>query len=198
MEKVSRNIERGQATRQLLVVTATKLFGEHGYEGTSIEAVLRESGLSRGALYHHFDSKEALFEAVFEAIEVELANAAVAATRGVADLAEILRIGANSFLEAAQAGRIRQIVLVDAPAALGWQKWREIEARHGLGLIKATLEAAAVRGQMPRDLIEVHAHMLLAALIEVALMVARAEDPKAAASSGRAALGQLIDRLLGP
>ena len=157
----------------MLVATAATLFAEHGYEATSIEAVL-------------------------EAIEVELANAAIAATRGVTDPAEILRIGADTFLEAAQAGRIRRIVLLDAPAALGWQKWREIEARHGLGLIKATLEAAAAHGQMPRDLTDVHAHMLLAALIEVALMVARAEDPKAAASGGRAALGRLIDRMLGP
>src|SRR5260370_22487458 len=109
---------------------------------------LGEQGVSGGALYHHFDSKESLFEAVLEAIEVELANAAIAATRGVTDPGEILRIGADTFLEAAQAGRIRRIVLLDAPAALGWQKWREIEARHGLGLIKATLEAAAAHGQI--------------------------------------------------
>lgn len=193
---MSKKVERGQATRLRIVATATALFSELGYEATSIEAVLRDSGVSRGALYHHFDSKESLFEAVLEAIEAELAQAAIAASRGIADPANALRAGCDVFLDLTRTTKIRQIVLVDAPAVLGWQKWREIEARYGFGLLKAALEAAAARGQLRPDLVDMCAHMLLAALIEVALMVSRADDPADALKSGRAALGELLDRLL--
>ena len=195
---MSKKVERGLATRLRIVATATTLFSELGYEATSIEAVLRESGVSRGALYHHFDSKDALFEAVLEAIEADLAQAAIAASRDIADPAKALRAGCDVFLDLTQTAKVRQIVLVDAPAVLGWQKWREIEARYGFGLLKAALEAAAARGQVRRDLVDVFAHMLLAALIEVALMVSRADDPAEALKSGRTALGELMDRLLTP
>ncbi|HEY6718955.1 MAG TPA: TetR/AcrR family transcriptional regulator, partial [Reyranella sp.] len=168
---MSKKVERGQATRLRIVATATTLFSQLGYEATSIEAVLRESGVSRGALYHHFDSKDALFEAVLEAIEADLAQAAIAASRDIADPAKALRVGCDVFLDLTQTKKVRQIVLVDAPAVLGWQKWREIEARYGFGLLKAALEAAAAQGQVRQDLVDVFAHMLLAALIEVALMV---------------------------
>jgi AcrR family transcriptional regulator len=193
---MSKKVERGQATRLRIIASATTLFSELGYEATSIEAVLRESGVSRGALYHHFDSKDALFEAVLEAIEADLAQAAIAASRDISDPAKALRAGCDVFLDLTQTRKVRQIVLVDAPAVLGWQKWREIEARYGFGLLKAALEAAATRGQVRQDLVDVFAHMLLAALIEVALMVSRADDPAEALKSGRTALGELMDRLL--
>jgi AcrR family transcriptional regulator len=195
---MSKKVERGQATRLRIIASATTLFSELGYEATSIEAVLRESGVSRGALYHHFDSKDALFEAVLEAIEADLAQAAIAASRDISDPAKALRAGCDVFLDLTQTRKVRQIVLVDAPAVLGWQKWREIEARYGFGLLKAALEAAATRGQVRQDLVDVFAHMLLAALIEVALMVSRADDPAEALKSGRTALGELMDRLLTP
>jgi AcrR family transcriptional regulator len=193
---MSRNVERGLVTRQSLIATATGLFTKVGYDATSIEAVLRESGVSRGALYHHFDSKEQLFEAVLEALEAELAQATVAAAQGVADPAKALQLGCGTFLDLAQTPKVRQIVLVDAPAVLGWQKWREIDARHGFGLLKAVLASAADNGRVRRELVDTFAHMLLAALFEVALMVSRAENTEATLRSGRAALGELIDRLL--
>jgi AcrR family transcriptional regulator len=193
---MSRNVERGLVTRQSLIATATGLFTKVGYDATSIEAVLRESGVSRGALYHHFDSKEQLFEAVLEALEAELAQATVAAAHGVTDPAKALQRGCDTFLDLAQTPKVRQIVLVDAPAVLGWQKWREIDARHGFGLLKAVLASAADDGRVRRELVDTFAHMLLAALFEVALMVSRAENPEATLRSGRAALGELIDRLL--
>jgi AcrR family transcriptional regulator len=195
---MNKKLERGQDTRLRMVAVATRLFGELGYEATSIEAVLRESGVSRGALYHHFASKEALFEAVLEAAEAEISTATIAASRGVADPVEALRVGCETFMELAQAGPVRQIVLIDAPTALGWQKWREIEARHGLGLLKAGLNAVAKRGQLRPELVDTFAHILLAALIEVAMMIARADDPAAALRSGRTALHQLTDKLLAP
>jgi AcrR family transcriptional regulator len=195
---MNKKVERGQDTRLRMVSVATTLFGELGYEATSVEVVLRDSGVSRGALYHHFASKESLFEAVLEAVEAELAVATLKASRGIADPVEALHEGFDTFLALAQAGRVRQIVLMDAPAVLGWQKWREIEARHGFGLLKAALLATVERGRMRKDLLDVFAHILLAALIEIALMVARADDPANALQSGRMALRHLTDRLFAP
>jgi len=193
---MSKKIERGQATRGRLVATAARLFAEKGYEATSIEDLLRELGMSRGALYHHFDSKEAVFEAVLHEIEAEVAQATVEASRGTRDPAAALRAGCEAFLELARTPRIRQIALTDAPAALGWKKWREIEAQHGLGLLKAALGRAAETGRLRADQVDMFAHVLLAALIEVALMIARSENSKAAVQQGRKALARLIDSLV--
>src|SRR5262249_30564229 len=93
---------------------------------------------------------------------------------------------------------IRQIVLTDAPAVLGWQKWRDIDARFGFGLLKSSLKAAAAEGRLRADLVETYAHILLAAMLETALVIARADRPAEAARLGRVALKELIDKLLGP
>src|SRR5260370_29051213 len=166
---MSKKVERGQATRLRIVATATTLFSELGYEATSIEAVLRESSVSRGALYHHFDRKDALVEAGLEAIEADLGQAAIAASRDIADPAKALRTGCDIFLDLTQTKKVRQIVLVDAPAVLGWQKWREIEARYGFGLLKAALEAAAARGQVRGGPVARCAPLVPSALGQVAL-----------------------------
>ena len=195
---MSRKVEQGRATRRELVAIATRLFATNGYDGTSVDDVLREAGISRGALYHHFAGKDALFEAVLEAVEAKVAETLVEAARGVRDPVEVLRAGCAAWLRLAQEPTVRQIALVDAPTAVGWRKWREIDERYALGLLKTTLRAAAADGRLHRDSVDVLAHMLLAALAEVALVVARAPDPAAAARAGKVAVDQLLDRLLAP
>jgi AcrR family transcriptional regulator len=195
---MSKRIAQGQATRQHIVDAATRLFTTVGYEGTSIEAVLVESSVSRGALYHHFASKEALFAAVLDKAEADAAAAIVAASRAIADPVAALRAGCMAWLALARDPTVRQIVLIDAPAVVGWKAWRDVEERYSLGLIKAPLRKIAAAGRLRPDLIDMLAHMLLAALNEVALMIARADDAAAAARSGQAAVDELIERLLGP
>ncbi|HEX2890734.1 TetR/AcrR family transcriptional regulator [Vineibacter terrae] len=195
-QATDRKAAKGQATRAQIVQTATLLFSTAGYEATSIETVLARSGVSRGALYHHFASKEALFTAVLEAMEARIAQATIDASRGIADRVEAMRVGGEAFLELSRDPAIRQIVLIDAPAVLGWQKWRDIDARFGFGLLKGSLQAAADDGRLRPDLVDIYAHILLAALLETALVIARAEDPAAAARLGRTALQELIDKLL--
>src|ERR1700722_5824324 len=92
-ERPNRNVTRGEATRGQLVAIATRMFAERGYEDTSIEAVLREAGVSRGSLYHHFASKEALFEAVAEEVETSVGAQTMAAASGSAGPVEALRAG---------------------------------------------------------------------------------------------------------
>jgi AcrR family transcriptional regulator len=192
---VNRKIAQGVTTRGQLVAIGRRLFAAHGYDGTSIEAVLREAKISRGALYHHFDGKEALFAAVLETVEADVAGAIAKAAGGVADPVAAFRAGCDAWLRLARDPVVRQIALIDAPAVVGWQQWRAIDERYAFGMLKAGLQAAAAAGRVRADVVEVLAHMLLAALAEVALVVARAGDGAKAIRQGQAAVRELLDRL---
>jgi len=195
---MSVRIEQGQATRQQIIVVATDLFARHGYEGTSVEAVLAASEVSRGALYHHFASKEALFEAVLERVEQGIAKRIVAAASVGPDAVGRLRAGCLAWLRIAEDPTAQQIALIDAPSVVGWQKWREIDGRYAFGLLKGALAAVAAEGRIRPELVEVLAHMLLAALLELALVIARADKPRAALKTGEAAVDDLLRRLVAP
>jgi AcrR family transcriptional regulator len=192
----NKNVERGVGTRREIVDAAMKLFAERGYAGVSIEAVLAACGISRGALYHHFASKEALFEAVFEAVEIDVTNRVVSRSAGANDPSEAVWAGCEAFLDLTQEPVVRQIMLTDAPAVLGWDKWREIDARHAFGLLKAALGPAAAEAGLRAEVVDAFAHMLLASLSEVALMIAQAEDAPVALANGKAALRELLARVL--
>ncbi len=198
MAGTNKNAERGAATREHLLAVATRLFAEHGYDDTSIEAVLQESGASRGSLYHHFRGKDALFEAVLEAVEADVGQRTTAQAAGAADAFGVLRAGSLAWIRLAGDPVVQRILLIDAPAVLGWQRWREMEERHALGMIKAVLAEIARAGRLAPDLADMFAHMLLASLNEIALFIARADDPAAAMRSGAAAVDELLHRLLGP
>ena len=193
---MNKKAERGRATREHLVDVATRLFAEHGYEDTSIEAVLRECEISRGALYHHFNGKEALFEAVFQAVETAVSEEMAAASAGLTDPVEALREGCLTWIRLAGDPVVQRIVLIDAPSVLGWQRWREIEDQHSLGLAKAVLRRAAQDGRLPRELADPFAHMLLVSLNEIATIIARSDDPETAMREGRAAVEEYLRRLL--
>jgi AcrR family transcriptional regulator len=191
------NVERAASTRAKIVTAARRLFAINGYEGTSTEAVLAESQVSRGALYHHFANKEALFAAVLEAVEEDITAETARAGGSAADPVEALRRAFDSFLAMACEVEVRQIVLTDAHSVLGWQKWREIEGRYGLGRLKLALQMIASTGRIREDMVDIYAHILLASLIEVAFLTARAADPAVAAGEGRRAMRELLDRLIG-
>jgi AcrR family transcriptional regulator len=194
---VNRKLERGEATRQELVEAATRLFAERGYEDTSIEAVLRETGVSRGALYHHFAGKEALFEAVLESVEEGVAQAVRESVADMTDPVESLRQGMHAWLDLTDDPVVRRVSLIDAPAVVGWEKWRGTDERHGFGMMKHALEMLAEAGHVRPELVDVLAHMLLAALVEVALLIARSDDPAAAKKDGQDAIEELLSSLVG-
>jgi AcrR family transcriptional regulator len=188
---------RGVATRERLLAAARQLFGEHGYEATSIESVLEASGVARGALYHHFKSKAELFDAVLAEVLIEIAErtAAAAVTAGNSDPLEGLRTGSHAWLQMALDPAIQRIALLDPTNAVGWARWREQDQAHSLGGLRAELMRLAGEGRVPREQAELLAHVLLAALNEAALFVAYAEDKAAAAETARATVDTLLDRL---
>lgn len=187
--------ERAEATRTQLIDAAAGLFAEHGFAGVGTEDVVRAAGLTRGALYHHFADKRALFEAVHERQEEQLVAAIgqrMLEARGDADP---LVVGMRAFLDACTEPAVLRIALLDAPTVLGWRRWREIDERYGLGLIMGALEAAmaagVLRGQDPRPL----AHLVLAALGEAAQLIAHAGDPAHARTEVEPALLSLLGGL---
>lgn len=189
-------IEKAASTKAKIIAVARRLFATRGYAGTSTEAVLEESQISRGALYHHFENKEALFAAVMEAVEADITTATAHARGNLTDPVEALERAFSAFLDMACETEVRQIVLTDAHSVLGWQKWREIEDRYGLGRLKQALKLIAGTGRIHEDMVDVFAHILLASLIEVAFLVARSPDSRAAARTGRKAMKELLERLL--
>jgi AcrR family transcriptional regulator len=189
---------QGRATRGQLIAVATRLFTDHGYEDTSIEAVLSAAGVSRGALYHHFAGKEALFEAVVADVSDRVTIELAAAVRDCTDPVDALLTAAKAWIGLAGDPGIQRIVLVDAPSVLGWDRWRAMDDGQTLGAMRAMLQAVSDSGRLPATLVDPFAHMILGALDELALVVARAGDPAAAVAEGRTAVEALLSRLLRP
>jgi AcrR family transcriptional regulator len=183
-----RQQERTAATRRAIVLAARELFAEAGYEATTIEDIVRRAGVSKGALYHHYADKVEVLVAVYEDLEAELVESLLAVAAET-DPVAALRVGCRAFLDACLGPVFRRIALVDAPGALGWERWRSIDARHGFGLLVAGLRAAADGRRVSPEHLEERAHLLLAALIEAALLIGHSD----AVDATREAMGTLID-----
>jgi AcrR family transcriptional regulator len=190
--KPNRRVEQGEATRAQLVATARGLFATRGYANVGTEEIVRAAGVTRGALYHHFSGKAALFRAVVEEVDRDLMARLAAEAAGATDPLDAMHRGAATFLDACLDEEIQRITLIDAPAVLGWAQWREIGAQYGVGLVEGVLSAAMEAGQIERQPVRPLAHVLIGALDEAALMVARADDVAAA----RAEVGEIVDRLV--
>jgi AcrR family transcriptional regulator len=183
---------QSESTRSELIAAGRRLFTERGYAATSTEEIVREAGVTRGALYYHFKDKRALFEAVFEYLEGSLGPKMAAVVRPGRDAWETFFNGCNAFLDISQERDIQQIVLIDGPSVLGWETWRAIEARYGLAPVAAGLRAAMDGGFIGKQPVEPLAQLVLAAINEAALAIARADDPKAARREVGDALGRLL------
>ncbi len=190
--------ERSASTRADLVQAARVLFARHGFASVGTEAIAIAAGVTRGALYHQFAGKTKLFEAVYEAIEEDLARGLgelIAAT-GASDPIEVMRLGANAWLDACGEQEVQQIVLLDGPAVLGWARWREIGMRYALGLIEGLLSHAIEVGRIPPQPVRALAHVLVGALDEAGLYIARAEDLPSASEEMRTVIDMLVRNLV--
>ncbi|HEY5977162.1 MAG TPA: TetR/AcrR family transcriptional regulator [Solirubrobacterales bacterium] len=187
--------ERSESTRGALVAAARSLFAERGYAGVGTEEIVRTAGVTRGALYHHFKDKRELFEAVYVQIEVELTEqiAASALSGGAESPIAAMQLAVDQFLRACTEPEVQQIALLDGPSVLGWDRWREIGAEHGLGLVEASLQGAIDVGEIEEQPVRPLAHVLLGALDEAAMLVSRSEDPE----SARVEVGKTLGALLG-
>lgn len=171
------------------------MFQRRGFAAVSAEEIVAAAGVTRGALYHHFDGKKGLFEAVVVAAMAKL-HADLAASAGdvAASPMAALRAIADAFLDRLVDARLRRLLFVDAPSVLGWTRWRALDAEYGLGGLERVIAAAVAAGEARPQSVTVAAHLLLAAMIEAAMLIA-ADDGAASRADVRAGLHGLIDAL---
>jgi AcrR family transcriptional regulator len=189
--------ERAAETRDALIAAARPLFAAQGFAEVALESIVRAAGVTRGALYHHFADKTELFAAVFEQVEEEVAarmGGAIAASKQT-DPVEVMRLGAGFWLDACSDPEVQRIVLVDAPAVLGWTRWTEIGNRHNIGLVRALLTNAVETGRVPPQPIEATVLTILGAMREATLYVALAEDHEQARQEAGVVINRLIQAL---
>ncbi len=190
--------ERSAATKDALLAAARPLFASKGFGGVSADAIANEAGVTRGAMYHQFTDKTELFAAVFEAVEAEVMTtvAAQVAESGDEDPIALMRLGARAWLDACAEPEVHRIVLIEAPSVLGWERWREIGMGYGMGMVQGMIDHAIGVGRIPPQPTEPLAHVVIGALDEAALYVARADDPARARDETSRVLDRLIDGLV--
>ena len=189
--------ERAAETREALIEAARPLFAAQGFAEVALETIVRAAGVTRGALYHHFADKTELFAAVFEKVEGEVAarmGEAIAASNQT-DPVEVMRLGADFWLDVCSDPEVQRIVLVDAPAVLGWTRWTEIGDRYNTGMVRALLTNAVETGRIPPQPIEATVLTILGAMREATLYVARSEDHDQARKDAGAVMNRLIRAL---
>ena len=193
----SRKAEQSEATRSELMAVARELFAERGYSGVGTEEIVQRARVTRGALYHHFRDKKDLFRAVHEQVEADLAEqlGRQLAEGPTDDPIALLRRGVRTFLDYCMNPALARIALVDAPSVLGWEEWRRVDEKYGLGLVMAGLQGAMAAGAIREQPVRPLAHLILGAIGEAGMLIANADDPQAAREEVEAPLLGLLDGL---
>ncbi|HEY8467508.1 MAG TPA: helix-turn-helix domain-containing protein [Solirubrobacterales bacterium] len=188
------NAERSAATQDALLASARALFAERGYAEVGVAELARGAGVTTGAVYHHFGSKEGLFRALLEAIHAEVAERIAEAAAGL-DPWNQLVTGCRAFLEASTAPEVQRIMLVDGPAVLGWSAWRELDARTSMRQLEEVLELLVREGEVADQPLAPLAHLLSGAMNEAALWLAQSDDRDRDLARTTAALTRMLEAL---
>ncbi len=184
--------EQVAQTRAALVAAGRRLFGTKGFTATSVEDIAREARVTTGALYHHFPTKAALFEAVFEQVHEDLGAASLAAAADASDAIELLVAGIGAFLDKVLEPEVQRIIITDAPAVLGLPRFTELDERHAYAATVAALEAANDSGALHIDDPPTLARLLFGALTRAGLLIASSPEPTATRDAVAATLRALI------
>jgi AcrR family transcriptional regulator len=197
-QRGSLRAEQVAQTRAALIAAGRRLFGTRGFAATSVEDVAREARVTTGALYHHFPTKTALFETVFEAVHADLMAASAAAASGVADEIDLLARGIDVFLDAVLEPDVQRIIITDAPAVLGLARFTELDERYAFAAIAGALKAAATAGTLRVPDPDTLARLLLGALVRGGMLIASAADPARTRDQVSAAIRALLAGLGNP
>jgi AcrR family transcriptional regulator len=190
---------QSRATTKKLIAAATQEFSLRGYANASTETIVRHAGVTRGALYHHFKDKKNLFFAVFEEAQRAIARRIEARVDDVDDPWRQLVIGCRAFLQACSEPGLQQIVVIDAPAVLDWNAYREVDETlpgSGFSLLKQGLQELIDRNIIKPLSVDAAAHLLSGAMDEAAVWIARCDDLERALAEAQRALESLLDGLL--
>ena len=186
---------RSRNTTSRILCEARRLFAEHGFAGVSAEQIVAAAGVTRGALYHHFDGKKGLFRAVLEQVQAEIEQRVRAAVVRAQDPMGMLIAGNNEFLAACLDPGSQRILLTDAPAVLGWEEWRTVDEDHVQGKYRAFLSRLMDEGVLRPLPVDALAHIISGAANEAAFWAARADDPQTALAQAQSTMAELIRSL---
>ncbi|MCV7065872.1 TetR/AcrR family transcriptional regulator [Mycolicibacterium farcinogenes] len=184
--------QRSEATRAALVAAARSLFVERGYAAVSTGDIARVAAVTRNALYYHFPTKEAVFRAVYEDVEGQLAQRVLPAAAAHDTIRGQLEAGIEEFLDGCLDPTVARISVLQAPAALGFAQMREIDNRNYLGTLRDGIRTAIDTGELAGLPVDTLASMLIGALDEAALLIATADDPAAARRDAGAVAQALV------
>ena len=187
--------ERREKTQTAIIKAAKRIFGERGFAAATMDDIAAGARVAKGAVYHHFPTKEALFEAVFDQVSRELVADLDRISRAEKDALAAMAAGTQGYFAACSKGATGQIILRDGPAVLGWERWREIDARHFGGKFPRALTAAMDAGLIARQPIEPLARLLLGAVTEAAVAVSAGPDIGKAGTDYARAFRSLLDAL---
>jgi AcrR family transcriptional regulator len=176
----SRRLDYSESTRKALVDSAITLFTKQGYAATSLDAVARRARVTKGALYHHFSGKQALFEAAFDLVEQAAVGRLSEVLAGAGTPWERAIHGVEVYIQSCLDPSYQRIVVHEGPVVMGWERWRETEEHFSYGLVRGTIEALISSGEIVELPIEVTARILFGALAAGATIIASAADPKKA------------------
>jgi AcrR family transcriptional regulator len=189
----NKHVQKSNQTRAHLLATAREMFVARGYAHVSAEEIVQAAGMTRGALYHHFDGKDGLFAALYDQMQDEVSARIDASCVGIDDEMQAFRVCCFTWLEACVDPDFQQVVLRDAPNVLSWEAWLAADEDNSLHNIQESLGKLAQQGVIAPDGLDALAHMLIGGMNQVALYIARADDPHAALGDAK----RWLERVLG-
>lgn len=192
---VKKNKVETEVTIRKLLEVARRHFTEQGYADATLEEIVSEASLTRGALYHHFGNKKGLFHVVVEAVQQEIAERIETEAAKSNDVWEQLLLGCRAFVVAAVKPESKRILLLDGPAVLGWETWRLMDEQNSMRLLRSQLQFMKQQGELKQISIEAMTHLLSGALNEAALWIAQAPDDNQALEETMEAISYLLQGL---
>ena len=190
--KTSRRQDYSSSTKRALLDNATKLFTDHGYAGTSLDEVVAAARVTKGALYHHFPSKLALFESVFVRCQEDSKKQIEKSLRESKDPWERARLGLRTFLDICQQPTFRRICIQEGPVALGHERWLNVEKEFSFGLVAGIVEDLLKDMGGADELAETFAHIFYGALQSAGDFVADSEDSEDASDKVQAVISAIL------
>lgn len=189
----TRREEYAEATRQALLAAGREIFAREGYQAAGIEAISRAARVTRGAFYHHFDDKKALFDAVVSSLQSEAAARVQEISGGKTRIWDRLYTGIDAYLDVSLEPAYARIVVQEAPVVLGSARFAEIEEKYPMALLKATLKALKREGELVFDDIDLLGHMLDAVICELSIMLPTSTDQRKTRARGRKIIEGMLD-----
>ena len=188
----SRRQEYSASTKRALVDVATELFTAQGYAGTSLDEIVAGARVTKGALYHHFSGKQALFEAVFVRVEDAASESIKRAVRDTEDPWDKAMAGLRAFLDVLQQPEYRRLVIQEGPAVLGYEKYREQEERSTYGIVQDIVSSVLASYELEKSMVETFSRVFFGAMSAAGSAVSSAEDTKRAGAEVEAAIAFIL------